>query len=48
MDDRYLEWGPARHRAPHEQPMTGSTLAAPTWTAAADQRDADQDRPDDN
>ena len=52
MNDRYLEWGPARHRTPQDQPVTGSagsTLMTGTpWPAGTDQRDADRDRPDDN
>jgi hypothetical protein len=36
MNDLYLEWGPARHRASQDQSST------------VDQRDADRDRPDDN
>lgn len=49
MNDRYLEWGPARHRSPQDQPLTASMLMTGTpWPAPTDQRDADRDRPDDN
>ena len=36
MNDLYLEWGPAQHRALQDQPATFEL------------RDADGDRPDDN
>jgi hypothetical protein len=43
-----LEWGPARHRAPLDQPLHPVATSTPTRPGAVDQRDADRDRPDDN